>query len=83
VRKDVFDNYELEGSLASRRDVDEKYEVFRQEWVGAPSAATTTDFAAYSDENSRGRQTDWSVVALERCRQQAATESTRCWYAEE
>lgn len=76
--KDGLDNYELEGTLASRRDVDEKCEAFRQEGVAAPSAATTTDFAGHSEGNSRGLQTDWSVVALEKCRQQAAAESTRC-----
>lgn len=55
MRKDVLDNYELEGSLASRRGVDEKCEVFRQEGVGAPSAATTIDFAEHSEGNSHGQ----------------------------
>lgn len=52
--KGGLDNYELEGNLASRRDVDEKCEAFRQEGVVALSAAITTDFAGHSEGNSRG-----------------------------
>lgn len=76
--KDGFDNYELESSLASRRDVDEKCEAFQQEGVVAPTAAITTDFAGHSEVNSHGQQTDWSVVALEKYHRQTAAESTRC-----
>lgn len=78
MRKDLLDNYELEGSLASRRDVGEKCETFRQELVGDPSAVTTTDFAGHSEGDSHGQQTDWNVVALEKCHQQVAAESSRC-----
>jgi hypothetical protein len=54
VWEDGLDNYELEGSLASRRDVNGKCEASRQEGVVVPSAAITTDFAGHSEGNSRG-----------------------------